>query len=328
MKQLSSIIILLALLLIHTIPASVADSLHPTPNADDEALRTYLSEAEISPLKTDGYSDVWVKRMAGGTVQPAESDLDGDGIPFHAEHALGLSPNQPNTNFFRILHTDRHLLELHDVSGVNYALDEATDLTTGNWLAIPLSLPGDSDPAPYHIWIPTNEEQTFWRIRGIGFQDSADGDAINDYEEYLLGTDPQSSDSDADKIADDIEFATGLDPTQSLDIFPADGLPDDWVAFHLLSDGATGDDDLDGISNLEEFTTGTHPQINAFAPPGQGVRIKYHYDADGRLLQLQHNGSAATVYAPDPAHNLRHTARFTQQLHSIASSSPDVTKQP
>ena len=208
---------------------------------------------------TDGYSDVWVQEMAGGIVQPPASDLDGDGIPFHTEHALGLNPNEPNSTFFHIFWNNRIILELNDVPGVNYALEESSTLNPTKWLTIPLALPGDTDPAPYHIWAPSATPQNFWRIRGIGFQDSADGDPLNDFEEHLLGTDIHSSDTDGDKITDHLEFTAQLNPTQNLDTHPTDGLPDDWTAFHALTSSADDDEDQDGRSNLEEYTAGTHP---------------------------------------------------------------------
>jgi probable HAF family extracellular repeat protein len=69
-----------------------------------------------------------------------------------------------------------------------------------------------------------------------------DGDALSDYLESLLGTNPSSSDTDGDGLPDAWELKYGLNPRSSLG-----------------RDGASGDFDNDGLTNLQEYQQGSNP---------------------------------------------------------------------
>lgn len=229
----------------------------------------------------DGLSDVWVREMAGGVVDPPDSDLDGDGMTFQAEHDLGLNPNVPDPVFFHIFWNNRVILELNDVQGVDYALDENQDLAT-SWLTIPLPLPGDASPAPYHIYVPYSAPHSFWRIRGVGYQDSGD-DELNDFEEHLLGTSTALAESDGDGLPDAYEFPRHLDPASAAGV-----------------DGALGDADGDGFGNLEEYLHGT-------AQPGDTgtvATIRYYYDEDDRLTDFFCGSEVAQKTILSASHNI------------------------
>ncbi|MCK4809040.1 MAG: hypothetical protein KAS90_05430, partial [Candidatus Aenigmarchaeota archaeon] len=66
-----------------------------------------------------------------------------------------------------------------------------------------------------------------------------DSDNLNNYEEYMLGTDPNSNDTDNDTMPDGWEADNGLNPTD-----PKDGALDA---------------DNDGLSNADEYLHGTDP---------------------------------------------------------------------
>ena len=262
----------------------------------------------------DGLSDVWVREMAGGVIDPLDSDLDGDGMSFQAEHDLGLNPNVANPDFFRIFIHDgfnppRPLLELNDVQGVNYELDESYDLVAGNWLYLSVSLNGDTNPAPYQILLPGSEPCAFYRIRPAGFQDSGD-DLLNDFEESLLGTSIYSSDTDDDSLLDDWEFINNLDPT--LMDTDGDGLGDGWEVGYgfdpLLAsgtNGALGNTDNDDYSNLEEQLLETDPLISdSSGAVGAVATIRYYYGEDDRLTDFYCGTEVAQKTILTASHNI------------------------
>ena len=255
------------------------------------AMTTMAGSSMLDQTPVDGLSDVWVREMAGGVIDPLDSDLDGDGMNFQAEHDLGLNPNVANPDFFKIMCSElfnpaRLALELNDVQGVDYELDESYDLM-GNWLYIPLALPGNTNRGPYIVLIPDSAPKTFWRIRPAGFQNSGD-DLLNDFEEYLLGTSINHSDSDGDGLGDAWEFINHLDP-----------------ASIAGANGALGDGDNDGFSNLEEQAKGTDPHTtNANPYVGTLTTIRYYYDDDNRLTDSFVGIEVAEKYSPSSTHNL------------------------
>lgn len=278
------------------------------------AMGTQSGGVMLDENPADGLSDVWVREMAGGVIDPLDSDLDGDGMSFQAEHDLGLNPNVANPGFFRIFMSDmfnplRPVLELNDVQGVDYELDESYDLVAGSWLHIPLSLNGNSNPAPYIIVIPYSAPETFWRIRPGGFQDSGD-DLLNDFEEYLLGTSIATNDTDGDTLSDADEFIQHLDPT--LKDTEGDGLSDDWELLHGFdplsatgTNGTLGDADSDGYSNLEEQLLGSDPLISdSGGSTGTVATIRYYYDQDDRLNDFFCGTEVAQKTIPTVSHNI------------------------
>ena len=123
--------------------------------------------------------------------------------------------------------------------------------------------------------MPTSWETT-WSFNPNDPADAglnADGDTLTNLEEFLIGTNPRSDDTDGDGVDDDIELARGSSPTSAASLpsgrtFPGgnpddldgDGLSDAWT---LWSGGiprvALADDDGDGMTNLEEEEAGTDP---------------------------------------------------------------------
>jgi Galactose oxidase, central domain/Bacterial TSP3 repeat len=96
-----------------------------------------------------------------------------------------------------------------------------------------------------------------------GFFGDPDGDVAFNYEEFVIGTDPNNYDSDDDMLSDGVELnhtlTNPLDPDTD-----GDDLPDGWEYFHgfdpLVPDTSQMDDpDFDGLTNLAESQNNTNP---------------------------------------------------------------------
>ena len=106
----------------------------------------------------------------------------------------------------------------------------------------------------------------------IAANPDSDGDGLLDSWEIThfgsITAQTGAGDADNDKISNLNEFTAGTNPNSNNDA-NADGIPDDWVTWHLAqptgvpvaSLSASGDPDQDEITNLTEFTNGTNPRL-------------------------------------------------------------------
>lgn len=89
-----------------------------------------------------------------------------------------------------------------------------------------------------------------------------DEDGLTDYEEEMLGTDPNKSDTDDDGLQDGEEVNEyGTDPLD--EDTDQDSMPDGWEVdndLDPLSEDASEDPDNDNLTNLMEYQLGTDPQ--------------------------------------------------------------------
>jgi hypothetical protein len=143
----------------------------------------------------------------------------------------------------------------------------------------------------------------FYRVKALGPEPDRDGDLLDTWEEGQLGTNPDASDTDADKISDSTEYLAGLNPSLNIDSEP-DGLPDDWERFHFggLGQAALDNYDSDPLTNKDEFDLNLDPKTNESA--SSALRIEYTYDALGRLTGATAPGTSSAVYSFDPEGNI------------------------
>lgn len=127
----------------------------------------------------------------------------------------------------------------------------------------------DNDGMP-DVWEDSNGLNKFSAADAVTH---LDGDGLNNRDEFLAGTNPLVTDTDADGIHDGLERANSSNPLlassrppftgqtwpsgQDLD---ANGLPDAWeVRFRAFGLPPSGDADGDGASNAQEAKWGTNP---------------------------------------------------------------------
>jgi len=110
-----------------------------------------------------------------------------------------------------------------------------------------------------------------------GESEDDDRDGLTNGQEYLLGTDPSNSDSDADSLLDGYEVNTSQTSPLVSDS-DNDGLPDGWEVARGLNpnsstgnEGASGDPDNDTFTNKQEFEGQSNPLSAASVPANRAV---------------------------------------------------------
>ena len=210
----------------------------------------------------NGLSDLWERtynngQLFGLSFDP-QADADGDGWTNAQEAGAGTNPFDPNPpeGFVRpqltnipavwsepdengdsvIVTPASMFMEWQTIPGKQYTLLYSPDLI--DWLAVPNeTFIGSGSIRGYGIEL--TDEKLFWRVK-IDDVDS-DGDGLTDAEEYMLGTNPNNS--------------------QTLP-----GCADLWLATNfteMLLNGQLADIDTDGdgLTNAQEAFLGTNPSV-------------------------------------------------------------------
>ncbi len=237
----------------------------------------------IVDTNNNGLSDLWEKAHNDGNLFPGNfdplADPDGDGWTNAQEAAAGTDPSDQNppTGFVRPaithipavygtdLNGDPELVSPEAVTitwptivGKQYNLLFSVDLNAGNWISVGDPFFGYGNDIETTV-APTQAgggvpDKLFWRV-AVDDSDT-DGDGLNNYEEYLFGSDFWTDDSDQDGLRDADELKHGTFPRE----------PD--------SDG-------DGATDSEEVNHGTDPLSSATSPAvWSSIERKVQYDFD------------------------------------------------
>lgn len=94
----------------------------------------------------------------------------------------------------------------------------------------------------------------------ISFEADTDGDGLSDYEEWVMGSDPENVSTANDGVSDRVKAAMNRDPRRTMSVAP--DFPVEWYLKHrirLRPDSPWGDEDGDGLLNLEEARHGGDP---------------------------------------------------------------------
>ncbi len=193
----------------------------------------------------NGMSDLWEKAHNSGNLFLANfdplADPDNDSWTNTQEAAAGMSPFEPNPPMGyvqlqitqvaavyitspdggdpELLSPEAFVTSWPTLTGKQYTLLCSPDLAPGGWLSVGEPLTGDGLNAEIAI-SPSHSDGTlpdklFWRV-AVDDVDT-DGDSFTNYEEFQLGTDPASIDTDLDGIVDNLDplplaSATAADP--------------------------------------------------------------------------------------------------------------------
>lgn len=214
----------------------------------------------------NGISDVWESLYPAATAD-LSADHDGDGVSNEDEGAAWTNPDDANSflkpeNFQ--LEAGTFEFDFKTQTWLRYNVQESDDLLS--WTR--QGEAEQSDGSPKSISTSAGGPQDFYSIASYNALNS-DTDSLTNKEEELLGTNPETWDSDGDRVADDIEFLNGTNPLARADT-DGDGIDDDFERWCINSDendhftdltdiNATTDFDQDSIPDGQEFTLGTSP---------------------------------------------------------------------
>ena len=157
---------------------------------------------------SDGLPDSWEQEHFGCTTCAIPTaEPDGDGLTNIEEYILGTNPTNPDT----------------DGDGAN----DGAEVANGNDPLNPSDKPTtnpNGGPNTDSDGLPDWWEQDFFGNLNQNATGDPDNDGLTNLEEYILGTNPNDSDSDNDGASDGVEVANGNDPLNPTN-FPESILP-------------------------------------------------------------------------------------------------------
>jgi hypothetical protein len=201
-------------------------------------------------------------------------DSDGDGLSDAYEMMIGTDPTNPDTDGDHLNDRLEHLLRSTGLDPLVNNLPTSSTSTNGmNWPK-ECPLPGFGSPNAF----PPDQDQ--------------DGDGLTDCEEILLRSDPTSYDTDADGIADPLEFRYGT---------------------NLLVNDADQDYDNDGFSNIEEYKLHLDPLSK---DPNTDFVYQYTFQNETQRMSLAYSQpldvtGAQIIDITDQSHPGRGTIYYT-----------------
>lgn len=215
--------------------------------------------ADVLDLDNDGMSDVW-QRVHGIATGDTASDPDQDGHDNAQEARAGTNPHSLASRLQTITFTlnttaTTATLTWKSENGKNYDIEYSADLMTWTHSSY---VTGNGSNKTATITLAAAAKK-FYRIRARQTEDDSDDDTLTNWEENLLGTNKNSTDSDGD------------------------GMHDDWEFIHSLNnfaDDAYADSDGDGIPNIGEFYYNFNPQSADSDGDSIADNIEFPWNAD------------------------------------------------
>tara|TARA_B100001971_G_scaffold215097_1_gene257428 strand:- start:10782 stop:18041 length:7260 start_codon:yes stop_codon:yes gene_type:complete len=117
--------------------------------------------------------------------------------------------------------------------------------------------------------VPDQLPDWFESLYGVTESDSlaGDSDSLTNLNEYVLGTNPNETDTDGDSLTDDEEIVSGTDsritdplnPDDDFDGMPTIWEKGYWPELDYTVNDANDDEEPDNLTNIVEFQNGTNP---------------------------------------------------------------------
>ncbi len=169
----------------------------------------------------DGLSDVF-SDFYGGSLDPG-SDTDGDGFNAVQEYRFGGSPDNYGdlTDVFHVDWDESELsFEINGRPWRRYRITQSSDLV--GWTEVEGIAKNLSGNREYHSGvISLPGERRFYRIEGLEPVDT-DMDGLNDWEEMIVGSNPEAPDTDNNGILDGAQYTLTKDPNAYTVVFEDD----------------------------------------------------------------------------------------------------------
>jgi pseudolysin len=147
-----------------------------------------------------------------------------------------------------------------------------------------------------------------------------DSDGLTNLEEYILGTEPDLSDSDGDSLSDGDEVNTHATDPLAPDT-DLDNMPDGWEITNGLDPldpaDAALDTDGDMLNNLGEYRLGYDPNNAASVPP---LTTSYSEDFEGGVVPAAFQGSADADAGWKITSVTAHNGTYSLQNESIGNN--------
>lgn len=141
----------------------------------------------------NGLSDVW-EAVYDVRWMDIESDPDGDGLTNEYEAFIGSNPRDPNSGLFLTADGASATASLRwsALPGLEYAVETTNDLSLETWALARNFAPGRQIELSYETSL--GSEALFFRLECAEYDTDEDG--LEDWEEHLIGFDPETDRTD------------------------------------------------------------------------------------------------------------------------------------
>jgi|GEM_PF-3611063 len=318
-------------------PSLTIDGQHGINNVARGSVAAIIIEESVDS-EPDGMADDW--ELAEGLqvgVNDAGDDDDEDGLTNLQEFEAATDPHDSDSDDDGLSDGDEVLIHfsnpvIADTDGDG--LDDGDEVNLHG--SSPILADSDDDGLPDPWEVQYGLDPADGELANGDFGDP-DSDFLDNFTEYLVGTDPTDDDTDGDGLKDgdeyDIHYSDPLLTDSDGDGLPDgeevnthgtdpglfdsddDGLDDGWEVTHVLDpndngdvdpvNGATGDPDEDDLDNFTEYLLGTNPRSGDSDTDGltDGDEVLVHGtdpslpDTDGDTLS---DNDELTVHGTDP----------------------------